>query len=250
MRIAFAVPDLADPPMKGYQVRARQFVEHLSRSNEVEVAVLRSRGMSASALPALLSNVVSAARGGFPLQSALFDRDANGAFARRADVVVVVTERMPRLTLDLSARSAPVVLDVVDALERNMAQRASASPRPVAAVWRREADAFRRTAQRLRALKPGFLVLHYRLGIGDGPVPFRIGDRWASDYRQVARHESWFWHEHGRRVFQRQWRWYLMNPSSGWRAYWARRVLHEARLLADDGYALLGATPLAIAPSS
>jgi hypothetical protein len=93
----------------------------------------------------------------------------------------------------------------------------------------------RQTAVRLRAVNPGFLVLHYRLGIGDGPVPFRIGDRWASDYGSVTRHESWFWHQDGRRVFQSEWGWYLMNPDSGWRAYWARRVLYEASLLGDDG---------------
>ena len=93
----------------------------------------------------------------------------------------------------------------------------------------------RQTAARLRAVNPGFLVLHYRLGIGDGPVPFRIGDRWASDYRSVTRHESWFWHIDGRRVFQSQWGWYLMNPDSGWRAYWARRVRYEASRLGDDG---------------
>jgi hypothetical protein len=93
----------------------------------------------------------------------------------------------------------------------------------------------RQTASRLRAIDPGFLVLHYRLGIGDGPVPFRIGARWASDYASVTRHESWFWHQDGRRVFQSQWGWYLMNPDSGWRAYWARRVLYEASLLGDDG---------------
>jgi hypothetical protein len=45
----------------------------------------------------------------------------------------------------------------------------------------------RQTASRLRAFNPGCLVLHYRLGIGDGPVPFRIGDRWASDYGSVNR---------------------------------------------------------------
>src|SRR5256714_9698101 len=93
----------------------------------------------------------------------------------------------------------------------------------------------RQTAARLRARNAGFLVLHYRLGIGDGPAPFRIGDRWASDYASVRPHGSWFWHERGRRVFQRQFRWYLMDPSSGWRAYWARRVRHEAALLHDDG---------------
>jgi hypothetical protein len=93
----------------------------------------------------------------------------------------------------------------------------------------------RQTAERLRAVNPGFLVLHYRLGIGDGPVPFRIGDRWASDYASVTRHESWFWHQDRRRVFQSQWGWYLMNPDSGWRRYWASRVLYEASLLGDDG---------------
>ena len=91
------------------------------------------------------------------------------------------------------------------------------------------------TARRLRAINPRFLVLHYRLGIGDGPVPFRIGTRWASDYGNVARHESWFWHAEGRRVRNTQSNWYLMNPDSGWRSYWARRVVYEASLLGDDG---------------
>jgi hypothetical protein len=91
------------------------------------------------------------------------------------------------------------------------------------------------TARALRAVNPGFLVLHYRLGIGDGPVPFRIGDRWASDYLHVTHHESWFWHMNGRRVLNTQSNWYLMNPDSGWRSYWAGRVRYEAGLLGDDG---------------
>jgi uncharacterized membrane protein (UPF0136 family) len=93
----------------------------------------------------------------------------------------------------------------------------------------------RETATRLRSIDPNFLVLHYRLGIGDGPVPFRIGAHWASDYARVKHHASWFWRYHGRRVFQRQSHWYVMNPDTGWRAYWARRVLYEAALLGDDG---------------
>lgn len=91
------------------------------------------------------------------------------------------------------------------------------------------------TARRLRAINSGFLVLHYRLGIGDGPVPFRIGNRWASDYAQVSRHDAWFWRQGGKRVYQGQWGWYLMNPDSGWRRYWSDRVLYEAGLLGDDG---------------
>ncbi len=93
----------------------------------------------------------------------------------------------------------------------------------------------RQTAARLRAINPGFLVLHYRLGIGDGPVPFRIGDRWTSDYGSVTHHESWFWHMAGARVRNTQSNWYVMNPDSGWRSYWARRVRYEAGLLSDDG---------------
>jgi len=93
----------------------------------------------------------------------------------------------------------------------------------------------RQTAQRLRTVNPGFLVLHYRLGIGDGPVSFRIGDRWASDYARVRGHSSWFWREQGQRVLRTDSGWYLMNPTSGWRAYWARRVRLEAGLLDDDG---------------
>jgi Hypothetical glycosyl hydrolase family 15 len=91
------------------------------------------------------------------------------------------------------------------------------------------------TAKRLRARNARFLILHYRLGIGDGPVSFRIGNRWATDYGSVRRHPSWFWHEDGKRVLNTQSDWYLMNPDSGWRRYWVRRVLYEARLLGDDG---------------
>jgi hypothetical protein len=91
------------------------------------------------------------------------------------------------------------------------------------------------TARRLRALDPGFLVLHYRLGIGDGPVPFRIGDRWASDYGYVKNHESWFWQQDGHRVLNTQSNWYVMNPDSGWRSYWAANILRGASVLGDDG---------------
>ncbi len=66
-------------------------------------------------------------------------------------------------------------------------------------------------------------------------MPFRIGRRWASDFGFVTHHDSWFWHQSGGRVLLRQYDWYLMNPDSGWRSYWAGRVLYEAHLLGDDG---------------
>jgi hypothetical protein len=74
-----------------------------------------------------------------------------------------------------------------------------------------------RDAARLRRHNPRFQVLHYRLGIGAGPVVFRVGERWLTDFDRVTRHENWFFHLDGRRVRQTQWNWYLMNPSSGWR---------------------------------
>jgi hypothetical protein len=91
------------------------------------------------------------------------------------------------------------------------------------------------TARRLRAIDPRFLVLYYRLGIGDGPVPFRLGDKWASDYGSVRHHDSWFWHSGGRRVLNTQSNWYVMNPDSGWRSYWASSVLRDSPELGDDG---------------
>jgi hypothetical protein len=91
------------------------------------------------------------------------------------------------------------------------------------------------SARRLRAVNPGFLVLYYRLGIGDGPVPFRLGNRWGSDYGSVTHHESWFWHARGRRVVNTQSDWYVMNPDSGWRRYWASSVLRNSAQLGDDG---------------
>src|SRR5256714_15111298 len=74
----------------------------------------------------------------------------------------------------------------------------------------------RQTAARLRARNAGFLVLHYRLGIGDGPAPFRIGDRWASDDDTVHRHGPEFLHQHGRRVVLRPLPRDPMKPTSTW----------------------------------
>jgi hypothetical protein len=92
-----------------------------------------------------------------------------------------------------------------------------------------------RDAARLRRHNRRFQVLHYRLGIGDGPVPFRVGERWLTDFDRVSRHEDWFFHLNGSRVHQTQWDWYLMDPDSGWRRYWVRSVLREARAGRMDG---------------
>jgi hypothetical protein len=36
-------------------------------------------------------------------------------------------------------------------------------------------------------------------------------------------------------VLNTAWDWYLMNPASGWRSYWAKSVLRQSALLGDDG---------------
>ena len=64
----------------------------------------------------------------------------------------------------------------------------------------------------------GSSSLYYRLGIGDGPVPFRIGEQWASDYGSVTQHDSLVLAPGGRRVLNTQSDWYVMNPDSGWRS--------------------------------
>jgi Hypothetical glycosyl hydrolase family 15 len=91
-------------------------------------------------------------------------------------------------------------------------------------------------ADRFRRVNPGFLVLHYRLGIGSGPVPFLICGQWRSDYAaNVASRDDWFFELGGRRTRHVQFDWWVMNPDSGWRRYWAKRVLSEVRCNRDDG---------------
>jgi hypothetical protein len=91
-------------------------------------------------------------------------------------------------------------------------------------------------ADRLRRVNPGFLVLHYRLGIGSGPVPFLICGQWRSDYAaNVAKRDAWFFELGGRRTRHTQFDWWVMDPDSGWRKYWASRVRSEVRCNGDDG---------------
>jgi hypothetical protein len=66
-------------------------------------------------------------------------------------------------------------------------------------------------------------------------VPMLICNRWRTDLRAVERHPGWFFERGGRRVRQRQWAWWLMDPDSGWRAYWARAALREVRCNHSDG---------------
>src|SRR5205085_980530 len=69
----------------------------------------------------------------------------------------------------------------------------------------------------LKAIRPGFFVIQYRLAIGLGYrargdwIRILDGDTWKREWPARVQ-ERWFTHRGGRRVFMRQWGWYLTNP--------------------------------------
>jgi hypothetical protein len=102
-------------------------------------------------------------------------------------------------------------------------------------------------ADRLRAVNPEFVILHYRLGIGLG---FRIpggdcqptdevisiieGD-WVPEWPGQVE-DSWFTLVDGQRVYNCDWGWYLVNlDDPSWRAYWLGEVLRQLDVNDNDG---------------
>ncbi len=111
----------------------------------------------------------------------------------------------------------------------------------------------RAQADRLRAVNPGFVILHYRLGDGLGYraaegdcqptgewLAIIEGDNWVQEWPGdgVVR-ESWFYHwpePSTTRVFLCDWGWYLMNlDDSGFRSYWQAEVLRQVQANDNDG---------------
>jgi len=109
----------------------------------------------------------------------------------------------------------------------------------------------RADADRLRAISLGFIVLHYRLGLGLGYrepasgcqptgewLAIIEGNDWVREYPNTVQ-ESWFYHypEGGTsRVYNCDWGWYLMNlDDSSWRSYWQGEVLRQVQANDDDG---------------
>lgn len=108
-------------------------------------------------------------------------------------------------------------------------------------------------ADRLRAVNPGFLILHYRLGAGLGyraagencqPAGDYLqvieGDNWVQEWPGAAQvQENWFFHwpeTGGVRVFNCDWGWYLMELNqASFRQYWQNEVLRQIQANDDDG---------------
>lgn len=109
----------------------------------------------------------------------------------------------------------------------------------------------RADADRLRALNPHFLILHYRLGPGLGYraissgcdpngewISVIEGNTWVREYPPSVS-ESWFYHRpaaSATRVLNCDWGWYLMElDNAGWRAYWQGEVSRQLQANDNDG---------------
>jgi hypothetical protein len=115
----------------------------------------------------------------------------------------------------------------------------------------------------LRAINPGFIVLHYHLAIwqsdpggalwpqdpagpNDPPVTFILnGTTWGNDYPTVAMNESWFWHNTaGMRIASTVDEKILMNlDSSGFAAYWQSSLEQQVAAGQYDGIFFDSASP-------
>ena len=111
----------------------------------------------------------------------------------------------------------------------------------------------RSEADRLRAVNPDLLILHYRLGHALGYRSIQgacqpsgewlgiiVGDDWVQEWPgddQVQ--EAWFYHwpeGSQQRLLNCDWGWYLMEiDNAAWRSTWHDAVLEQVRLNDDDG---------------
>jgi hypothetical protein len=105
-------------------------------------------------------------------------------------------------------------------------------------------------ARRLRALNPGFIVLHYRLGQALGhSVPDAAcqpttdylaiinGDDWVQEWPgDGVVQEEWFARQDGARIYNCEYGHYLMNlDDPGWRDWWSGQVISQLAANEDDG---------------
>jgi len=100
----------------------------------------------------------------------------------------------------------------------------------------------------LRALKPSFLVLHYHLAIWQSApgVSFIVdGGTWGNDYREVDKHEAWFWHNaNGQRVASSVDKKLLMNVGdAAFTKYWGDSIVEQVLEIIKPGERVLAIIP-------
>jgi lysophospholipase L1-like esterase len=109
----------------------------------------------------------------------------------------------------------------------------------------------RSDTRHLRQYNPGFIVLHYRLGLGlgyqgvggscqpDGNwLAIIEGDEWVQEWPgDEAVEESWFFSWAGQpRVYNCDWGWYVAELNDpGWRAWYSDRVMAQMATNEADG---------------
>ena len=164
-----------------------------------------------------------------------------------------VTPGGNRLLISLQ-RSWPVTTRGIHVFNDQLAEGMSAAQVQFAAThYAGTQKMIRSEADRLRAVNPNFLVLHYRLGLGlgyratqNGCEPtggwIRIikGNQWVQEWPgDTAVAEGWFYHwpsDGTTRVLSCDWGWYLMELNdSALRNYWHNAVLGEVQANDDDG---------------
>ncbi len=91
----------------------------------------------------------------------------------------------------------------------------------------------------VRAHNPDFVMLHYRLAVGQGQHSLLINDQWVSDWADVNPHEDWFLHAQSnpsQRLRQTAWDWNLMDiANSQWREYWLNSTIDQLRAVEAQG---------------
>ena len=163
MRILFLASRVPAPPIQGDRIRAYHQLRLLGERHEVIlVAPVRNRtdrqGLQEVAafckrvevveLPSRHAywSLARSFRTGIPWQVALFCPPPLAHRVRalaREEEVDLIHIQLARMAPATQGVSAPVVIDLVDALSLNFAQRADLAPPPVAWVMRREAERLR-----------------------------------------------------------------------------------------------------------
>jgi hypothetical protein len=90
------------------------------------------------------------------------------------------------------------------------------------------------STNRFRAVNPNWTLLHYQLGVENGPVDYIINGGWDNDFAStvdVPGHEGWFVHDdNGQRIKDSIDIWYQMDISNpDWRQYWLDSVIQNLR---------------------